>query len=517
MRYTIVHEIPGRVRVDLLGRMCDHDAASVMELMARLDCVAKCAVYPRTGTLAISYVGGPAERELVLDALALLKLETVIDNRVETLSLAINEDVAFIGDVAGLILKRLFKRMFLPPVIRHIWTVFSAIHFFRLAAKSLAKPALEVATLDAAAIAVSLIRRDFSTASTTMFLLRLGEIMQDHTMRRSQMALVDSLLDVPSDAWRVGTDGVEELVATDDIEVGDLIRVRMGSRIPLDGRIVAGTADVNQATLTGEALAVHRETGDSVFAGTVVESGEVTIEATTLPRETKLRQVVALVEQSDSLKSQRQSNMEHMADRLVPWYFLTSGLVYAVTRDPVRASAALMVDYSCVLKLSGSIAALSAMSQGVEHGFTVKGARWFEAVAEADTLVFDKTGTLTEGRPIVADVIPLNHWSVTNVLRLAACRGRVRGRPRHRVAHQRQARYHRLGALRFRGRGRRRIRRAARMLRRAHGGHVAALPRREREGRGHRVHQRPPAPGHLGRARRAAWPGVRAHHHAHRR
>ena len=293
-------------------------------------------------------------------------------------------------------------------------------HFLRAGLRSLASARLDVPVLDAAAIGVSFAKRDPRTAGQTMLLLNVGETLEEYTRSRSEGALIEALLDLPETAQLL--DGDEERqVPASELVPGDLIAVRTGMPVCVDGEVVRGTAMVNQAALTGEPLSVERVAGDNVFAGTAVEDGEIVVRVTADAGETKLRSIVSLVEQSEAFKSETQSRMERLADRIVPWNFLLAGIVALATRSLAKTSAALMVDYSCALKLTGSIAVLSAMRQSAQAGFTVKGSKHFEAMARADTIVFDKTGTLTEATPKVACVLALDGWNRREVLRLAAC------------------------------------------------------------------------------------------------
>ena len=274
--------------------------------------------------------------------------------------------------------------------------------------------------LDASAIGISFVKRDVDTAGQTMFLLNVGELLEDYTRAMSENELINSLLDVPDKAQKVVGD-TEVSVAATELEPGDLVAVRTGMSICIDGVVEQGSAMVNQATLTGEPLAVERSVGDDVFAGTVVEDGSILVRVRANTAQTKLRSIVSLVQTADSLKSEGQSHMEDLANKIVPWNFLLAGLVALTTRSLIKTSAALMVDYSCALKLTGSVAVMTAMSDAAKMGVMVKGAKYFESFAEADTIVFDKTGTLTEAQPRLACVLTTDGWSEDEVLRLSAC------------------------------------------------------------------------------------------------
>ena len=292
--------------------------------------------------------------------------------------------------------------------------------FLRAALHELAQPRLTVPVLDASAIGISFVKRDVDTAGQTMFLLNVGELLEDYTRAMSENELINSLLDVPDKAQKVVGD-TEVSVAATELEPGDLVAVRTGMSICIDGVVEQGSAMVNQATLTGEPLAVERSVGDDVFAGTVVEDGSILVRVRANTAQTKLRSIVSLVQTADSLKSEGQSHMEDLANKIVPWNFLLAGLVALTTRSLIKTSAALMVDYSCALKLTGSVAVMTAMSDAAKMGIMVKGAKYFEAFAKADTIVFDKTGTLTEAQPRLACVLTTDGWSEDEILRLSAC------------------------------------------------------------------------------------------------
>ena len=323
-------------------------------------------------------------------------------------------------DLATLIGAHYARRWFLPTPLRAIFVVAGYMTFLRAALHELAQPRLTVPVLDASAIGISFVKRDVNTAGQTMFLLNVGELLEDYTRAMSENELINSLLDVPDKAQKVVGD-TEVSVAATELEPGDLVAVRTGMSICIDGVVERGSAMVNQATLTGEPLAVERSAGDDVFAGTVVEDGSILVRVRANTAQTKLRSIVSLVQTADSLKSEGQSHMEDLANKIVPWNFLLAGLVALTTRSLIKTSAALMVDYSCALKLTGSVAVMTAMSDAAKMGVMVKGAKYFESFAKADTIVFDKTGTLTEAQPRLACVLTTDGWSEDEILRLSAC------------------------------------------------------------------------------------------------
>ena len=425
MNYTIQHEVPGRVRVKLAGRVPEADIDALTRALRQHPVIQKATVYPRTGSLAVEFE--PAARAQALAAIAAIDRTAVDEARRDcTVALAPRTN-SLLMDIATLLGGHLARRWFLPAPLSTICTVWSYRGFLKAALASLAGARLDVPVLDAAAIGISFLKRDWRTAASTMLLLNLGELLEDYTRAQSQNQLIYSLLDVPDYAQLIPCGdptvrGAEERrVQATDLVAGDLIVVRTGMPIPVDGTVEWGCAMVNQSTLTGEPLAIERSVGDDVFAGTAVEDGEAYVRVRAAATDTKLRSIVSLVEQSEALKAESLSRREHMADAFVPWNFLLAAGVYLKTRSLVRTSAALMVDYSCALKLTGAISVLTAMSQSAREGFTVKGSKHFEAFATADTIVFDKTGTLTAAAPQVADVLSFDGWDRTQVLRFSAC------------------------------------------------------------------------------------------------
>ncbi len=425
MNYTIQHEVPGRVRVKLVGRVPEADIDALTRALRQHPVIQKATVYPRTGSLAVEFE--PAARAQALAVVAAIDRTAVDEARRDcTVALAPRTN-SLLMDIATLLGGHLARRWFLPVPLSTIYTVWSYRGFLKAALASLVGARLDVPVLDAAAIGISFLKRDWRTAASTMLLLNLGELLEDYTRAQSQNQLIYSLLDVPDYAQLIPCGdptlrGAEERrVQASSLVAGDLIVVRTGMPIPVDGTVEWGCAMVNQSTLTGEPLAIERSVGDDVFAGTAVEDGEAYVRVRSAATDTKLRSIVSLVEQSEALKAESLSRREHMADAFVPWNFLLAAGVYLKTRSLVRTSAALMVDYSCALKLTGAISVLTAMSQSAREGFTVKGSKHFEAFATADTIVFDKTGTLTAAAPQVADVLSFDGWDRTQVLRFSAC------------------------------------------------------------------------------------------------
>lgn len=418
MRFSIINEIPGRTRLQLAGPVPESDLDALLKLSGDIDGVHKVRVYGRIGQMALEY--DEQCRAGVLDALGALDAQAIADAKTGYVMQLEPRKHKLVMDLATLIGVHYARRWFLPTPLRAIFVVAGYMTFLHAALHELAQPRLTVPVLDASAIGISFVKRDVNTAGQTMFLLNVGELLEDYTRAMSENELINSLLDVPDKAQKVVGD-TEVSVAATELEPGDLVAVRTGMSICIDGVVEQGSAMVNQATLTGEPLAVERSVGDDVFAGTVVEDGSILVRVRANTAQTKLRSIVSLVQTADSLKSEGQSHMEDLANKIVPWNFLLAGLVALTTRSLIKTSAALMVDYSCALKLTGSVAVMTAMSDAAKMGVMVKGAKYFESFAKADTIVFDKTGTLTEAQPRLACVLTADGWSEDEVLRLSAC------------------------------------------------------------------------------------------------
>lgn len=418
MRFSIISEIPGRTRLQLAGPVPESDLDALLKLSGDIDGVRKVRVYGRIGQMALEY--DEPRRASVLDALGALDAQAIADAKSGYVMQLEPRKRKLVMDLAALVGAHYARRWFLPTPLRAVFVVAGYMTFLRAALHELAQPRLTVPVLDASAIGISFVKRDVDTAGQTMFLLNVGELLEDYTRAMSENELINSLLDVPDKAQKVVGD-TEVSVAATELEPGDLVAVRTGMSICIDGVVEQGSAMVNQATLTGEPLAVERSVGDDVFAGTVVEDGSILVRVRANTAQTKLRSIVSLVQTADSLKSEGQSHMEDLANKIVPWNFLLAGLVALTTRSLIKTSAALMVDYSCALKLTGSVAVMTAMSDAAKMGVMVKGAKYFESFAKADTIVFDKTGTLTEAQPCLACVLTTDGWSEDEVLRLSAC------------------------------------------------------------------------------------------------
>ena len=421
MQYTIVSEIPGRVRVRLAGNVPETDVEPLQAALEKSPAIASARVYPRIGSVALAYDAADASvRDAALAWLGMLDAAAIDEARAGCAGALAPRADNLLMDIAELVGFHYMRRWFLPAPIRAAWTLWAYRKFLLAGLRSLASGRLDVPVLDAAAVGISFVKGDFLTAGSTMFLLNIGEALESYTKARSQHELIYSLLAMPETARRI-EDGAEVCVSATELAEGDLVVVRTGMPVCVDGVVERGCAMVNQSALTGEPLAVERGAGDSVYAGTACEDGEMFVRVTHGAGGTKLRSIVSMVEQSEGLKGQAQDRRERLADAIVPWNFLLAGIVALTTRSLVKTSAALMVDYSCALKLTSSISVLSAMSQSARAGFTVKGSRHFEELAAADTIVFDKTGTLTEATPNLAGVLAFGDWHEDDVLRFSAC------------------------------------------------------------------------------------------------
>ena len=420
MKYMIKKELPGRLHVKLIGPVPTEDVGPFEAVLGDCADIVEAHVYARIGEVAVVYEPGKASRLRVMKWLCDVDVETIERARQTHAASATVQTRQLLVDIAWLAGTYLLRRWFMPRPLALAWNLISFVPYARAAAHSLGRGRLDVPVLDASAIAMSFVQRDPKTAGETMFLLQLGETMEDYTEARSESALIDALLDVADSASLI-EDGAERQVGVHELKPGDLIAVRTGMPVVVDGVVESGIAMVNQASLTGEPLAIERTVGDDVFAGTSVEDGEIFVRCKGEPGESRLRSIVSLVKNAEMYQSERQKQRERLAARIVPWNFLLAGIVAIATRSITRTAAALMVDYSCGLKLTGSIAELTAMSQAARAGFTVKGSKYFDAVRDADTVIFDKTGTLTEATPHVAKVLAFDGWSQRQVLRFAAC------------------------------------------------------------------------------------------------
>lgn len=420
MKFTIKHESRGRMRVHMEQyRMTYEQADTLLYVIHNHRNVTFVKVYDRTADAVIEYVG---DREQIIELLRHFHYESanVPQTVIKTSGRELNN--SYQEKLIGSVVWHYSKKLLLPWPIRTALTVGRSIKYIGIGLKCLLQRKIEVPVLDATAITVSLITKDFSTASSIMFLLGIGELLEEWTHKKSVDDLARSMSLNVSKVWLRTPENQEILVESSKIEKGDKVVVHMGNVIPFDGEVLDGDAMVNQASLTGESVPVQRTVGNTVFAGTVVEEGEITIRVKEVEGNNRFDQIVTMIEESEKLKSELEGKAEHYADRLVPWTLGATGLTYLLTRNVTKAMSILMVDFCCALKLAMPISVLSAIREASLYNVTVKGGKFLEAVAEADTIVFDKTGTLTKAHPTVVDVVNFNdEYSSDDMLRVAAC------------------------------------------------------------------------------------------------
>ena len=420
MKFTIKHESRGRMRVHMEQyRMTYEQADTLLYVIHNHRNVTFVKVYDRTADAVIEYVG---DREQIIELLRHFHYESanVPQTVIKTSGRELNN--SYQEKLIGSVVWHYSKKLLLPLPIRIALTVGRSIEYIGIGLKCLLQRKIEVPVLDATAITVSLITKDFSTASSIMFLLGIGELLEEWTHKKSVDDLARSMSLNVSKVWLRTPENQEILVESSKIEKGDKVVVHMGNVIPFDGEVLDGDAMVNQASLTGESVPVQRTVGNTVFAGTVVEEGEITIRVKEVEGNNRFDQIVTMIEESEKLKSELEGKAEHYADKLVPWTLGATGLTYLLTRNVTKAMSILMVDFCCALKLAMPISVLSAIREASLYNVTVKGGKFLEAVAEADTIVFDKTGTLTKAHPTVVDVVNFNdEYSSDDMLRVAAC------------------------------------------------------------------------------------------------
>lgn len=418
MKFKVLHNMRGRMRIHVMtNEMTDLQADKLEYDLAAQDMILTAKVYERTGDVVITYTG---ERQILLSYLQTYYYRRKVEED-ETLvrsGRAMNRK--YWDKLVNRVVLRMGSKFFVPAPIRTGLVLVKSLSYIKKALSCVGRRKIEVPLLDGIAITTSIVRGDYGTAGSVMFLLDLGEIMEEWTHKKSVDDLAKKMSLNVSKVW-LNVDGKEVLTDVSKIETGDCVTVHMGNVIPLDGVIKEGEGMVNQASLTGEAIPVAKKPGGYVYAGTVLEEGELLIEVKENSGTTKYEKIVAMIEETEKLKSTVESRAEHLADRLVPYTLAGTGLVYLLTRNVTKALSVLMVDFSCALKLSMPISVLSAMREAQSHGITVKGGKFLEAMAEADTIVFDKTGTITKAQPVVSDVISFCDEEPDELLKIAAC------------------------------------------------------------------------------------------------
>ena len=418
MKFIVKHEINGRLRIHVVQkRMTYTEADTLSWFLSNQKNVTDVKVYERTADAVICYVG---TREEVLNLLKEFSYENT--KLPEHVAAGSGRELNAVYQ-EKLVMKTVLhygSKLFLPMPIRAVITSVKSVKYIWHGIRCLMHGKIEVPVLDATAISVSVFRRDYATAGSVMFLLGIGEIIEEWTHKKSVGDLARSMSLNVNKVW-LKRNEQEILVKSSDIEPGDHVVIRMGNVIPFDGEVVAGEGMINQASLTGESLPVRRSKGQSVFAGTVLEEGEIEVLVKAVSGSTRFEKIVTMIEDSEKLKSSVEGKAEHLADRLVPYTLLGTGAVWLLTRNITKTLSVLMVDFSCALKLAMPITVLSAIREAGENNITVKGGKFLEAVADADTIVFDKTGTLTKATPTVKEIVAFSEYSENDLLRIAAC------------------------------------------------------------------------------------------------
>lgn len=418
MRFQIKHEIRGRIRIHLMQKALSYKQADTLQYyLSGQDMVTSVKVRERTADVTIGYVGS---REELLGMLRKFRYENVQVPDVFLQSSGRELQSEYQEKLVSRMVLRAGSRLLLPASVRAAVAVIKSVRYIRDGLSALIKGNMEVAVLDGAAIGVSIARRDFETAGSIMFLLGIGEILEEWTHKKSVDDLARSLSLQVDKAWLI-KDDTQVLVPVSRINAGDRVVVHMGSIIPFDGVVEEGEAMVNQASLTGEAAPVRKAEGGYVYAGTVLEEGELTICVKKDSTQSKFARIAKMIEESEKLKSSLESRAEHLADRLVPYTLAGAGLTWLLSGNMTKAVSVLMVDFSCALKLAMPISVLSAIREASQYQVVVKGGKFLEAVAKADTIVFDKTGTLTKAEPSVVDVVSFHGMHPDELLRIAAC------------------------------------------------------------------------------------------------
>lgn len=418
MKFSIKHEIKGRIRVHLhQTRMSFEQADTLLYYLTNNQYVTNAKVFERTCDAIVYFVG---DRENIIDALKKFAYENVdVPAAVlETSGRGLNN--TYQRKMVEKVVYRYARKILLPYPVRAVYTTAMSLKYIYKGVKTLLKGKIEVPVLDATAIGVSVLRNDIKTADSIMFLLGIGELLEEWTHKKSVDDLARTMSLNTGSVWML-CDGKEVQVSSNDVKEGDCVVVHMGNIIPFDGEVYDGEAMVNQASITGESMPVRRVKDNYVYAGTVVEEGEITIKVKKVGGSSQYEKIVKMIEETEKLKSSSESKASHIADKLVPYTLAGTALTYLLTRNTTKALSVLMVDFSCALKLAMPITVLSAIREASLHNVTVKGGKFLEAVSEADTIVFDKTGTLTKAKPTVVDVVSFCSETPDELLRIAAC------------------------------------------------------------------------------------------------
>ena len=423
MKYQVMYDNGSRLRVRSgQWAFTKKEGYGLASLLLQQDFIYEVFTSHRNGSILIYYEESLENKEKIFNILNNITLDDLFE--AEPTQTQVSKEITddFYLKLTKMILRRLLGRWFLPIPIKNILTVYHAISYIWDGLDSLTDFRMDVALLDGAAVTGAILQKQFQPASSMMFLLSISDALEAYTVQKAKSTLKDSLALNIDTVWVVGDDGEERQVSAIEIQKGDKIKVRMGDVIPVDGKVVEGEAMVNEASMTGEPLAVHKSNGKTVHAGTVIEEGNIVVEVYSMNKETRLNKIIELIENSEELKAETQSKAEKLADSIVPYSFLATAITYLLTRNASKALSVLMVDFSCAIKLTTPLSVISAMSEASDNRMMIKGGKFLENYANADTIVFDKTGTLTNAAPKVVEVIPMTKkYSRNDILRMAAC------------------------------------------------------------------------------------------------
>ena len=423
MKYQVMHDSGSRLRVRAgQWAFTKEEGYGLASLLLQQDFIYEVFTSHRNGSITIYYEQSHENKQKIFDILNGITIDDLFE--AEPTQTQVSKEITddFYLKLSKMIGRRLLGRWFLPWPIKNALTIYHAVHYVWEGLDSLTDFRVDVALLDGAAVTGALLQGQYQPASSMMFLLSISDALEDYTVQKAKSTLKDSLALNIDTVWVVGEDGEEKQVPAMDIAKGDKIKVHMGDVIPVDGKVVDGEGMVNEASMTGEPLAVHKTNGKTVHAGTVMEEGNIVVEVYSMNKETRLNKIIDLIENSEELKAETQSKAERLADSIVPYSFLATALTYLITRNASKALSVLMVDFSCAIKLTTPLSVISAMREASDNRMMVKGGKFLENYANADTIVFDKTGTLTNATPKVVEVIPMSkRYNRDEILRMAAC------------------------------------------------------------------------------------------------
>ena len=423
MKFKVMYDNGSRIRVRSgQWAFTKEEGYGLASLLLNQSFIHEVYTSHRNGSITVYYDGDAENKQKIFDILKSITLDDLFE--AEPTQIQVSKEITddFYLKLSKMIFNRIGYRLFLPMPIRNALTIYHAAKYIWEGLDSLTAFRCDVALLDGAAVAGALLHKQYKPAGSMMFLLSISDALEDYTIQKAKSTLKDSLALNIDTVWVVGEDGEEKQCPAVDIDKGDKIKIHMGDVIPVDGKVIEGDAMVNEASMTGEPLAVHKKLGKTVHAGTVVEEGNIVVEVYSMNKETRLNKIIDMIENSEELKADTQSKAEKLADSIVPYSFLATALTYLITGNPTKALSVLMVDFSCAIKLTTPLSIISAMREASDNRMMVKGGKFLENYANADTIVFDKTGTLTNATPEVVDVIPMSRrYKRDDILRMAAC------------------------------------------------------------------------------------------------